>query len=92
MLDTDTIHRPKTLRALIEVTREITKEKTYLLIESKDEKAILVNIRTATTFNVGVDLITDSQYNRLNEYFEQYGSIATIDKMANAVWNTQRGD
>ena len=68
----DEIHKPNTIGELVILTRKIVNEKRYLLIENKDEQPILVDIRTANTFNIGVDLISDRQYNRLNEYFEQY--------------------
>ena len=90
MNDTNTVNRPNTIGELIELTRSISRDKNYLLIESKDETLILVGIRTAVSFNIGVDLINDQQYNRLSEYFEQYGAGETINIMANTVWNSQR--
>jgi len=88
--DTDEIHKPTTIGELVLLTRKIVNEKRYLLIENKQEQPILVDIRTASAFNIGVDLINDRQFNRLNEYFEQYGAISCINRLTNSVWDKTR--
>ena len=86
----DEIYKPSTIGELLLLTRMIMDKKRYLLIENKDEQPILVGVREANAFNIGVDLITDKQYNRLTEFFDKYGAIRTINEMANTVWNSQR--
>jgi hypothetical protein len=86
----DEIYKPKTIGELLLITRMIVNKKRYLLIENKQEQPILVDVREATAFNLGIDLISDSQYNRLNEYFEEYGAISTINRLANNIWDKQR--
>ena len=86
----DQIYKPKTIGELLLITRMITDKKRYLLIENKQEQPILVDVREATAFNIGVDLITDRQYNRLSEYFETHGAISTINRLANNVWDKTR--
>lgn len=86
----DEIYKPKTIGELLLVTRMIVDKKRYLLIENKQEQPILVDVREATAFNIGVDLITDRQFNRLGEYFEEHGAISTINRLANNVWDKTR--
>ena len=86
----DEIYKPKTIGELLLVTRMIADKKRYLLIENKQEQPILVDIREATSFNIGVDLISDRQFNRLNEYFEEHGAISTINRLVNSIWDKQR--
>ncbi len=86
----DEIFKPKTIGELLIVTRMIADKKRYLLIENKQEQPILVDVREAVAFNIGVDLITDRQFNRLNEYFEKHGAISCINRLVNSVWDTVR--
>lgn len=79
-MDNKEVYDPKTLNELVELTKRITEEKQYLLMENKHEQAILVDIQTANAFNTVVDLISENRYNKLSEFFDKYGVITTLNK------------
>lgn len=86
----DEVYNPSTIGELCLLTRRITNEKTYLLIESLDKQPVLVDILSANSFNLGVDLISDIVYNKLTVYFNIYGAIATINQMIDTIGRMQR--
>lgn len=88
--DIDEVRTATHFKQLVDLTNEIVEDKKYLLIEDIDKRPVLVDMQTANAFKTAVDMVSINTLTKMDIFFQKYGAIATIHKVASVVWRASK--